>query len=196
MARRALNLPAAADSWSLFTLSLASFPGGTVPAVELIVHACINRQDGPDAKTNILTEEWGNPSSRCRFGSKLKGVKETARDQMGELSVYPSVCLMMWPSVSGSGASKYVNTLNPFLRVGKPARQQTWKSAVQKIRQRLRDAPDHFGRGLPHPGRRTRREAAGIQAATPDLHASGCESPRMVEAGPSVQGVWGCSVYI
>jgi cysteine sulfinate desulfinase/cysteine desulfurase-like protein len=30
-------------------------------------------------------EEWGNPSSSYRFGSKLKSVIETAREQMAEL---------------------------------------------------------------------------------------------------------------
>ena len=30
-------------------------------------------------------EEWGNPSSSYRFGSKLKGALETAREQVAEL---------------------------------------------------------------------------------------------------------------
>jgi cysteine desulfurase len=30
-------------------------------------------------------EEWGNPSSAYKFGSKLKGVIETARSQVAEL---------------------------------------------------------------------------------------------------------------
>jgi hypothetical protein len=29
-----------------------------------------------ETQSQFLTEEWGNPSSRCRFGSKLKGVME------------------------------------------------------------------------------------------------------------------------
>jgi cysteine desulfurase len=29
--------------------------------------------------------EWGNPSSACKFGSKLKGVIETARAQVAEV---------------------------------------------------------------------------------------------------------------
>lgn len=32
-----------------------------------------------------LTNEWGNPSSSYRFGSKLKGVVEVAREQVAEL---------------------------------------------------------------------------------------------------------------
>ncbi len=32
-----------------------------------------------------LTSEWGNPSSSYQFGSKLKGVIETARAQVAEL---------------------------------------------------------------------------------------------------------------
>jgi len=32
-----------------------------------------------------LTTEWGNPSSSYRFGSKLKGVVEVAREQVAEL---------------------------------------------------------------------------------------------------------------
>lgn len=32
-----------------------------------------------------LTSEWGNPSSTYKFGSKLKGVVETAREQVAEL---------------------------------------------------------------------------------------------------------------
>jgi len=30
-------------------------------------------------------EEWGNPSSAYKFGSKIKGVIETARGQVAEL---------------------------------------------------------------------------------------------------------------
>jgi cysteine desulfurase len=38
-----------------------------------------------------LTTEWGNPSSSYKFGSKLKGVIETARAQVAELiGAYPS----------------------------------------------------------------------------------------------------------
>ncbi len=32
-----------------------------------------------------LTSEWGNPSSSYKFGSKLKGVVEVAREQVAEL---------------------------------------------------------------------------------------------------------------
>ena len=32
-----------------------------------------------------LTSEWGNPSSAYKFGAKLKGVVETAREQVAEL---------------------------------------------------------------------------------------------------------------
>ena len=32
-----------------------------------------------------FSEEWGNPSSACKFGSKLKGVIDTARAQVAEL---------------------------------------------------------------------------------------------------------------
>jgi cysteine desulfurase len=38
-----------------------------------------------EAMLPYLTDEWGNPSSSYRFGSKLKGVIETARAQVGEL---------------------------------------------------------------------------------------------------------------
>jgi len=38
-----------------------------------------------DAMMPYLTSEWGNPSSSCKFGSKLKGVIETARAQVAEL---------------------------------------------------------------------------------------------------------------
>ncbi len=38
-----------------------------------------------EAMMPYLTDEWGNPSSSYRFGSKLKGVIETARAQVAEL---------------------------------------------------------------------------------------------------------------
>jgi cysteine desulfurase len=38
-----------------------------------------------DAMLPYLKEEWGNPSSSYRFGSKLKLVVETAREQVAEL---------------------------------------------------------------------------------------------------------------
>ena len=38
-----------------------------------------------EAMLPYLTEEWGNPSSTYRFGSKLKGVIENARAQVAEL---------------------------------------------------------------------------------------------------------------
>lgn len=38
-----------------------------------------------EAMLPYLIEEWGNPSSSYRFGSKLKGVVETAREQVAEL---------------------------------------------------------------------------------------------------------------
>ena len=38
-----------------------------------------------DAMMPYLTTEWGNPSSAYKFGSKLKSVVETAREQVAEL---------------------------------------------------------------------------------------------------------------
>ncbi len=38
-----------------------------------------------EAMLPYLTDEWGNASSSYRFGSKLKGVIETARAQVAEL---------------------------------------------------------------------------------------------------------------
>ena len=38
-----------------------------------------------EAMMPYLTTEWGNPSSACRFGAKLKSVIETAREQVAEL---------------------------------------------------------------------------------------------------------------
>lgn len=38
-----------------------------------------------DAMMPYLTTEWGNPSSSYKFGSKLKTVIETAREQVAEL---------------------------------------------------------------------------------------------------------------
>lgn len=43
-----------------------------------------------EAMLPYLTEDWGNPSSTYRFGSKLKGVIETARAQVGELIGAPA----------------------------------------------------------------------------------------------------------
>jgi cysteine desulfurase len=38
-----------------------------------------------EAMRPYFCEEWGNPSSAYKFGSKLKGVIETARAQVAEL---------------------------------------------------------------------------------------------------------------
>ena len=38
-----------------------------------------------EAMLPYLTDDWGNPSSSYRFGTKLKGVIETAREQVAEL---------------------------------------------------------------------------------------------------------------
>lgn len=38
-----------------------------------------------EAMMPYLTSEWGNPSSTYKFGSKLKGVIETVREQVAEL---------------------------------------------------------------------------------------------------------------
>ena len=43
-----------------------------------------------DAMMPYLTTEWGNPSSSYKFGSKLKSVVETAREQVAELIGAPS----------------------------------------------------------------------------------------------------------
>jgi len=39
-----------------------------------------------EAMMPYLTNEWGNPSSTYKFGSKLKGIIETARAQAAELN--------------------------------------------------------------------------------------------------------------
>ena len=38
-----------------------------------------------EAMMPYLTSDWGNPSSAYKFGAKLKGVVETAREQVAEL---------------------------------------------------------------------------------------------------------------
>jgi cysteine desulfurase len=38
-----------------------------------------------EAMLPYLTEEWGNPSSSYRFGSKLKSKMETARESVADL---------------------------------------------------------------------------------------------------------------
>ena len=38
-----------------------------------------------EAMEPYFAKEWGNPSSSYKFGSKLKTVIETAREQMAEL---------------------------------------------------------------------------------------------------------------
>ena len=43
-----------------------------------------------EAMMPYLTTEWGNPSSSYKFGSKLKSVIETAREQVAELIGAPS----------------------------------------------------------------------------------------------------------
>jgi cysteine desulfurase len=43
------------------------------------------RQANQEGSRPHFCEEWGNPSSAYKFGSKLKGVIETARAQVAEL---------------------------------------------------------------------------------------------------------------
>jgi len=43
-----------------------------------------------EAMMPYLTTEWGNPSSAYKFGSKLKSVVETAREQGADLIGSPS----------------------------------------------------------------------------------------------------------
>jgi kynureninase len=43
-----------------------------------------------EAMMPYLTTEWGNPSSAYKFGSKLKAVVKTAREQVAELIGAPS----------------------------------------------------------------------------------------------------------
>jgi cysteine desulfurase len=43
-----------------------------------------------EAMMPYLTKEWGNPSSAYKFGSRLKSVIETAREQVAELIGAPS----------------------------------------------------------------------------------------------------------
>lgn len=38
-----------------------------------------------EAMQPYFVSEWGNPSSSYKFGSKLKGVIETAREQVADL---------------------------------------------------------------------------------------------------------------
>ena len=38
-----------------------------------------------EAMMPYLTSDWGNPSSTYKFGARLKGVVETAREQVAEL---------------------------------------------------------------------------------------------------------------
>jgi cysteine desulfurase len=40
-----------------------------------------------EAMRPYFCEEWGNPSSACKFGSMLKGVIETAREQIAIASL-------------------------------------------------------------------------------------------------------------
>ena len=65
----------------------AETPRANVPPVIYLDHNA-NTSIAPEAREAMLpylTEEWGNPSSSYRFGSKLKGVLETARAQVAEL---------------------------------------------------------------------------------------------------------------
>ena len=39
-----------------------------------------------EAMSPYLADEWGNPSSSYRFGAKLKGVMERAREQVADLT--------------------------------------------------------------------------------------------------------------
>ena len=43
-----------------------------------------------EAMMPYFTTEWGNPSSAYKFGSKLRSVVETAREQVAELIGAPS----------------------------------------------------------------------------------------------------------
>ena len=45
-----------------------------------------------EAMRPYFCEEWGNPSSAYKFGSKLKGVIETARAQVRSVCCSPREC--------------------------------------------------------------------------------------------------------
>ncbi|MCK9588295.1 MAG: aminotransferase class V-fold PLP-dependent enzyme [Terrimicrobiaceae bacterium] len=79
-----------------------------------------------DAMMPFFREEWGNPSSSYRFGSRLKKVIETARDQVAELlGAHPLEIIFT------SGGTECDNAaLHAMLRAD-PAKQHIITSAVE-----------------------------------------------------------------
>ncbi len=73
-----------------------------------------------------LTTDWGNPSSTYRFGAKLKGVIETARDQVAELIGASGREIMF----TGSATEANNTAIHAALKAN-PARRHIVTSAVE-----------------------------------------------------------------
>ncbi|MHB1767581.1 MAG: aminotransferase class V-fold PLP-dependent enzyme, partial [Phycisphaerae bacterium] len=65
-----------------------------------------------EAMLPYFTEQWGNPSSTYRFGSKFKGVIETARAQVAELISASSRHLLL--ELRGEWVSPFVENAGPL----------------------------------------------------------------------------------
>ncbi len=71
-------------------------------------------------------EEWGNPSSSYRFGSRLKKVLETAREQVADLiGAHPSEIVFT------SGGTESDNTALQAIRRADPTKRHIVTSAVE-----------------------------------------------------------------
>jgi cysteine desulfurase len=79
-----------------------------------------------DAMLPYLGDEWGNPSSTYRFGAKLKGVVETAREQVAELlGASPREILFTSCATESNNAA-----INAALK-GNPTKRHIVTSAVE-----------------------------------------------------------------
>ncbi|MGO8930926.1 MAG: aminotransferase class V-fold PLP-dependent enzyme [Limisphaerales bacterium] len=79
-----------------------------------------------EAMRLYFCEEWGNPSSAYRFGSKLKGVIETARAQVAEL-IGAQPCEIIFTSC----ATESNNTAVHAALKANPAKKYVVTSAVE-----------------------------------------------------------------
>jgi selenocysteine lyase/cysteine desulfurase len=116
-----------------------------------------------EAMLPYLTDEWGNPSSTYRFGSKLKAVIETARDHVAAL-LHASPREILFTSCateSNNAALHAALKANPAKRhiVTSAVEHSSVLSHCQALESQLRHPPvlrEHKALGCGTPSHRSR----------------------------------------
>lgn len=84
------------------------------------------------AMTPYFTSEWGNPSSAYKFGSKLKGVIERAREQVADLigATPPEITFTSCATESNNAAIHAALKANPCKRHTDSRRNTTGNACI------------------------------------------------------------------